>query len=142
MANHFKQMQVELERMGYEYQSRNSKGGETWTHGCGDSVVIYPGMKEYTHRLVLRDRMKAVGISQQTNKRKVDQIKDRQSKQREIDHREMEARSAWLAARIRDLEMAASMRVLTAKQQQLLTERLAEWRDLQRLMTQVPSHRA
>lgn len=139
MANHFKQAQVELERMGYEYVSCNSQNGETWAHSCGDSVVIYPGMKEHTHRLMLRDRRKAVGIKADTNKRHVDKIKDRQAKQRETERREQEARKAWLEARIRDMEMANTIHGLTAKQRQLLNERLRELADLRRLMTQTPN---
>lgn len=139
MANHFKQVRVELERMGYQYEARNSKGGETWSHPCGDSVVIYPGMKEHTHRLVLRDRRKAVGIKVETNKRQVDHIKERQAKDREAKRAAAEIRLAWLAARIRDLEMAATVRALNAKQRQLLDERLAELRTLQHLMSQSPT---
>ena len=139
MANHFKQVQVELDRMGYEFQARNSKNGETWTHPCGDSVVIYPGMKEHTHRLVLRDRRKAVGIKVETNKRNAETIKDRQAKNRSADLAEKQVRMAWLKARIRDLEMARAVQALTEKQHQLLNERLREFNELQRLMGQPPS---
>lgn len=138
MANHFKMMQVELERLGYEYQSTNTSGGETWAHSNGHSLVIRPGLAEHAHRSLLRTCRKAVGMSEKTNKRKTAQIKDRQAKKRETDRREIESRLAWLEARIRDLETAAAMRQLTARQQHLLRERLAERQALQRLMTDAP----
>ena len=137
MANHFKQVQAELERMGFEYVATNSKGGETWAHP-NHSLVIYPGMKEHTHRLVLRDCMKAVGIAQETNKRKVDQIKDRQAKQREIDRREAEKRQAWLEQRIADLETARAINGLSREDDQRLREYLREQDELRRLMSVTP----
>ena len=134
-SNHFKQMQVELERLGYEYVSTNTRGGQTWEHPS-HSLVIYPSMKEDAHRSVLRSCKKAVGVKEETNKRNTEAIKDRQAKAREVNRAENEARMAWLAARIRDLETAASMRALTHKQQQLLNERLRELAELDRLMKQ------
>ena len=138
-SNHFKQLQVELEHLGYEYVSRNTRGGETWEHPAPHSLVIYPSMKEDAHRSVLRSCKKAVGVKTETNKRNVDQIKDRQAKDRDNRRAENEARIAWLQARIADLEMAATMRALTAKQQQLLDERLREVAELRRLMSQTPT---
>lgn len=140
MADHFRQAQVELERLGYEYQSRNTKGGETWEHGSGHSVVIYPGMKEHTHRVMLRDCRKVAGVKAEHNKRKVAQIKERDTKRREIDRREAEARKAWLEARIRELDMASRVGQLTPKQRQLLNDRLRELRELDQLMRSIPSH--
>lgn len=139
MANHFAQLQTELERLGYEFVTRNTSGGETWAHPCGHSKVIYPGLKENFHRTILRECEKALGIKQQTNKRKVAQIKDRQVKAREIDRRETEARIAWLQARICELELANQMRRLDAKKRDLLRERLAELAQLEALMRQVPT---
>ena len=140
MADHFRQAQTELECMGYEFVSRNTRSGETWTHGCGHSLVIYPGMKEHAHRSILRDCQKALGIKQQTNKRDVAKVKERQAKDRERQRQEMQARAAWVEARIRDLEMAGQMRALTAQQRQLLNERMAELAELRRLMSQVPTY--
>lgn len=137
MADYFKQIQVDLERMGFEYVMTNSKNGQTWKHPLR-SVVIYPGMKEHTHRNLLRDIRKALGVHTETNKRKVAQIKERQAKQREVDRREAEIRLAWLDARIRELELANSMRQLTAKQRDLLNERLREREELRRLMSDTP----
>lgn len=139
MANHFAQLQVELERLGYEFVSRNTSGGETWAHPSGHSKVLYPGLKEHTRRSLLRECEKALGVRRQTNKRKVAQVKERQASAREVTRRENEARIAWLQARIRELEMADSMRRLDARKRELLRERLAELQQLQRLMTQVPT---
>lgn len=138
MANHFKQIQVELERMGFEYTSTNSKGGQTWTHPA-HTQVIYPGMKEHTHRLALRDIRKALGIKVDVNKRNTDNIKERQAKERDIKRAEWEAHQAWLEARIREMETANSIHGLTPKQQQLLDQRLRELADLRRLMSQTPT---
>lgn len=139
MANHFAQLQTELERLGFEFVSRNTSGGETWTHPHGVSKVIYPGIKEHLHRQVLRECEKALGVKQVTNKRKVAQVKDRQQKQRVIDRRETEARIAWLEARIRELELANQLRRLDATKQQLLKDRMRELSELQRLMQTVPT---
>lgn len=137
-SRHFRQLQVELERLGYEYVSTNTQGGETWEHPA-DSLVIYPSMKEDAHRRVLRSCQKAVGIKQATNKRKVNQIKDRQAKQREQDRREMKERQAFIEARIRDLEMADRLHGLTPAQRQMLNDRLRELADLRRLMSETPT---
>lgn len=139
MANHFAQLQVELERLGFEFVSRNTSNGETWTHPSGISKVIYPGLKEHLHRRILRECEKALGVEAKTNKRKVAQIKDRQEKQRDIDRRETEARIAWLEARIHELELAASLRRLDARKEQLLHERLRELDQLRSLMQTVPT---
>lgn len=137
MANYFRDMQTRLERIGFEYVATNSKGGETWEHPA-HTLVIYPGMKEHTHRNILRDVLKAVGIKQETNKRNVDQIKDRQAKQREIDKREVEKRNALVEQFIADLETAKAIRGLTAEESQRLREYLREQEELRRLMSDTP----
>lgn len=139
MSRHFKEFQTELSRMGYEYVSRNTNGWETWEHGNGHSLVINPSLNEAQHRNMLRFCQKAVGVQVSTNKRKVTQIKERQGKERDDKRQEMQARQAWLEARIRDLEMAAALERLTAKQEKLLQERLRELAQIKGIMSQIPT---
>ena len=138
MANHFKQAQADLERLGFEHVSTNTQGGQTWAHPTGHCEVIHPGIKEHQHRSLLRDCRKATGVKTVTNKRNVAQVKDRQAKQRATARHELEARSAWLEARIRDLELAASLRTLTTRQQRTLRERLTELGEIRTLMQSIP----
>lgn len=138
MANYFRQMQAALEHMGYEYVSRNTKGGETWTH-ISHSLVIYPGMKESAHRSLLRDCLKATGQKIETNKRNVDNIKDRQAKQRETEARERAAHATWLENYIRETETAGAINGLTSEERQLLNARLRELAELRQLMSQTPT---
>ena len=133
-------MQVELDRLGYEPTIRNTKGGETWEHPCGHSLIIYPTLKEYQRRNILRDCNKALGVKVGANKRNTSNIKERQATARETVRAENDARVAWLHARIHDLEMAALMRELSAKQQRLLNERLRELSELRQLMSQIPTN--
>ncbi len=138
MSGQFRQIRVELERLGYVYKSRNTRGGESWAHPCGHTVTLSPGVSEDQRRWILRTCQKALGIKGAVNKRNTSRIKDRQAAARQADRAVNEARAAWLEARIRDLETAATLRALTTRQQHDLRERLAELADLRQLMAEVP----
>jgi len=139
VANDYKQMQAELERLGYEPNGRNAKNGENWEHPSGHSLVLYSSIKEHQRLNILRDIHKRLGIKAGANKRNVEKIKDRQAKQRETEARERAAHAAWLENHIREIETAGAINGLTNEQRQMLNARLRELAELRQLMSQTPT---
>ena len=93
-TKHFKVIQKQLEKFGYELDRQNSKGLWIYVHPERDDFAVSTGISDNVARAMLRQLQKLHGTFKATPKHNPVAIKERQAKEREA----LKASSASLTA--------------------------------------------
>lgn len=85
------------EQLGYEFVDINSKGARRYTHTGAPDALILPAMCEHAARTLERRMLAATGNLVQKPKRDPKAVRDRQSRDRELQRLEKARHQAALA---------------------------------------------
>ena len=127
-TKHFKVVQKQLEKFGYELDHCNAKSSWIYTHPERDDVAVNTSISDHAARVFLRQLQKLHGTFKATPKHNPAAIKERQAKEREV----LKARSAALAAERatilaeRDLSMSGLGAILSPLALRALIHRLEQ----------------
>ena len=127
-TKHFKVVQKQLEKFGYELDHRNAKELWIYVHPDRDDVAVSTGISDNMARVLLRQLQKLHGTFKATPKRNPAAVKERQAQEREV----LKARSTSLTAERalilaeRDLSMSGLGAILSPLALRALIHRLEQ----------------
>lgn len=125
---HFREVEKWLDKCGYELDHINTKAAWVYVHDTAGELIVQPGMSEQVARRVVRDLQKFVGEYQGKPKRNVDQIRERQQRDREqlaAAADRLKAERVEILAR-RDRSLAGHAAALTNAEVRAIAERIEQ----------------
>lgn len=142
MKQHAKKAIKEAERLGYELAHTNSNHFHVYVHPAAGDIALNPSMDESASRNVIRQMQKAVGRFVQAPGRNAAAVKVRSAKAAEIQALRLGAERRRIEEQRDSYLRRIAGRTLTRFNREELArieKRLAEIRELERLMTDVPA---
>ena len=141
-ARYFKDVEKQLAKLGYAVSHQNAKA--MWVYSCSgrEDVAVNPSLSENAARHLVQQLQKTCGTYEAKPKRNATAVKNRQAVQRDLDAMRLaaervaiEAQHAEYLARIGAAPLTQANRADLAR----IERRLAEIRELERLMVCVPA---
>lgn len=141
-AKYFKDVEKQLSKLGYTFSHQNAKGLWIYSHDDRDDVMVNPSLSEHAALYLMQHLQKVHGTYEAKPKRNATVVKVRQAVQRGLDavrlaaeRSAIEAQHAEYLARIGTAPLTLANRADLAR----IEHRLAEIRELERLMTSIPA---
>jgi len=141
-AKYFKDVEKQLSTLGYTISHQNAKSMWVYSHCDREDVAVSPSLSENAARHLIQQLQKTHGTYEAKPKRNATAVKDRQAVQRGLDAARLaaersaiEAQHAEYLARIGAAPLTQANRADLAR----IEHRLAEIRELERLMTSIPA---
>lgn len=142
MRQYGKKAIKEAERLGYEYIRTNASNFDIYAHPLAGEIAINPSMDEAAGRNVIRAMQKAVGAFVPKPGRNAVAVKERTAKAAEIEALRLRAERRRIEEQRDSYLRRIAGRTLTRFNREELArieKRLAEVRELERLMVDVPA---
>lgn len=141
-AKHFKTVEKQLSKFGYVFSHQNAKAMWVYSHSDREDVAVNPSLSENAARHLIAQLQKVHGTYEAKPKRNASAVKVRHAIQRELDavrlaaeRAAIETQHAEYLARIGAAPLTQANRADLA----CIEGRLAEIRELERLMTSTPA---